>query len=99
MLEIQELVIDLDLLRRDLDRANSRLERMRRPVYYLATHAIGYVLIPVILLVAAHIIVTIVLNISPLHLRLASVIIPLPFGLVLFTGRKSGYWAQSRSES
>jgi hypothetical protein len=92
MLEIQEIVLDLDLLRREHDRVHSRLERIRRPVHYLLTHAIGYVLVPIILLVAAHVLVTIVLNVTPLYLRLASVIIPLPFGLVLFTRQKIGLW-------
>jgi hypothetical protein len=92
MLEIQEIVVDLDLLRRELDRVNSRLERIRRPVHYLVTHAAAYLLAPIILLVAAHILVTIVLNVSPLYLRLASVIIPLPFGLVLFTRQKVALW-------
>jgi hypothetical protein len=92
MLEIQEIVLDLDLLRRELDRVNSRLERIRRPVHYLVTHGAAYVLAPVILLVAAHILVTIVLNVTPLYLRLASVIIPLPFGLALFARQKVGLW-------
>src|SRR5262249_5031931 len=41
-------------------------------------------LIPTLLLVVAHVLVTIVLNISPLPLRLASVIIPLLFGLLAY---------------
>ena len=92
MLEIQEIVLELDKLRRDLDHVNSKLQRVRDPVRYLVTHVIGYVLVPVILLVAAHIFVTITLNVSPLYLRLASVIIPLPFGLVLLTRQKIGLW-------
>jgi hypothetical protein len=44
----------------------------------------------VILLVAAHILVTITLNITPLYLRLASVVIPLPFGLAVYAREKIG---------
>jgi len=90
ILEIQQLVLDLDGLRRELDRVNARLERIRSPARFFAVHAIIYVLIPVILLVAAHIIVTIVLNVTPLYLRLASVVIPLPFGLAIYARHKVG---------
>jgi hypothetical protein len=90
ILEIQQLVLDLDGLRRELDRVNARLERIRSPVRFFAVHAIIYVLIPAILLVAAHVLVTIVLNVTPLYLRLASVIIPLPFGIEIYARHKIG---------
>lgn len=91
VLEIEELVAELDKMRRDLDHANAKLDRIRHPLRYFAVHSIAYILIPSILLVAAHIIVTIVLNVSPLYLRLASVIIPLPFGLTLYAIQKVGF--------
>jgi hypothetical protein len=90
ILEIQEIVAELDGLRRELDRANARLDRIRSPVRFLVVHIIAYVLIPVVLLVAAHVLVTIVLNVTPLYLRLASVIIPLPFGLAIYERQKIG---------
>ena len=49
---------------------------------------IAYVLAPIVLLVAAHILVTIELNVAPLYLRLASVIIPQPFGVALYARQK-----------
>jgi hypothetical protein len=49
------------------------------------------VLAPTLLLVAAHIIVTIVLNVSPLYLRLASLIIPVPFGFATYPIHKIGF--------
>jgi hypothetical protein len=91
ILEIAEIVSDLDRLRRELDRANVRLERILFPVRYFVTHMIGYVFVPIALLVAAHVIVTITLNVTPLYLRLASVIIPLPFGLALYAREKIGF--------
>ena len=91
MLEIEEIVSDLDRLRRELDRVNAKLGRMRFPVRYFATYMIGYVLAPVGLLVAAHIFVTIILNVMPLYLRLASLIIPMPFGLALYARQKVGF--------
>ena len=66
------------------------LARVRFPVRYFAIRTIAYVLAPIILLVAAHILVTIELNVTPLYLRLASVIIPLPFGLALYAREKIG---------
>jgi len=51
MLEIDEIVGDLEKLRRDLDRVNVRLERYKNPGRYVATHAILYVAIPALLLV------------------------------------------------
>lgn len=90
IIEIQQIVLELDRLRRELDRTNARIERIRSPLRYFMVHSIAYVLVPVILLVAAHILVTITLNVSPLYLRLASLIIPLPFGLALYARQKIG---------
>lgn len=80
LLEIDDIIAELDKLRGDLDRVNATLERYRDPARYFLTFAALYVLIPSLLLVIAHILVTIVLNMSPLTLRLASVIIPILFG-------------------
>jgi hypothetical protein len=91
ILEIQEIVSELDRLHREIDRVNARLARLRFPLRYFAVQTIGYVLAPVVLLVAAHIFVTIQLNVTPLYLRLASVVIPLPFGLALYARQKIGF--------
>ena len=91
ILEIQEIVSELDRLQREIDRVNARLARLRFPFRYFVRHAIAYVLAPIVLLVAAHIIVTIELNVTPLYLRLASVVIPVPFGLALYTRQKIGF--------
>jgi hypothetical protein len=91
LLEIQDVVAELDKLRRDLDRADARLQRIKHPVRYFAVLLALYVLAPTILLVAAHIVVTIVLNVSPLYLRLASLIIPGPFGFATYPIHKIGF--------
>ncbi len=88
ILEIQDVIAELDGLRRELDYVGTKLDRLRRPIRTALTSAIAYVLIPIVLLVAAHIIVTILLNVTPLYLRLASVVIPLPFGLVIYAREK-----------
>jgi hypothetical protein len=84
LVEIDEIVAELDKLRRDLDRVNATLERYKNPLRYFATHAVLYVLIPSLLLVIAHILVTIVFNMSPLSLRIASVVIPVLFGFMAY---------------
>ena len=84
LLEIQDIVAELDALQRDLDRTEERLARARRPLRYSANLIARYVIAPAVLLVAAHVVVTIVLNIAPLYLRIASVIIPFPFGFAVY---------------
>jgi hypothetical protein len=91
ILEIQEIVSELDGLQRELDRVDASLARIRLPFRYFTIHTIAYVLAPIVLLVAAHIIVTIKLDLAPLYLRLASVVIPLPFGLALYARQKIGF--------
>jgi|SRR5690242_16076074 len=91
--EIQQLVPELDRLQREIDRVNASLARIRFPVRYSVIRAFVYVIGPILLLVAAHFMVTITLNVSPLYLRMASVIIPLPFGFVLYAREKTGFGA------
>src|ERR1700680_3132210 len=85
MLEIEEIVSELDRLPREIDRVNASLGRIRSQFRYFAVHTISYLLVPIVLLVVAHIIVTIELNVTPLYLRLASGVIPLPFCFFLFS--------------
>ena len=84
LLEIQDIVADLDRLSRRLDRVKVRLERSRNPFRYFGSHIVLYVVVPTLLLLAAHALVTIVLNLSPLPLRLASVAIPILFGFATY---------------
>src|SRR5258708_39384344 len=72
MLEIQEVASELDGLRRELDHVNAKLDRLRYPFRNGLTNATAYVLIPSALLVAAHVLVTIVLSGRPLYLPLDS---------------------------
>jgi hypothetical protein len=91
--EIQHLVSELDHLQNEIDRINASLARIRFPLHYIVARAVVYLLAPILLLVAAHILVTITFNVTPLYLRLASVIIPLPFGLALYAREKLGFGA------
>ena len=83
-------VSELDRLHNRMDRVNAKLAWARSPIRYSAVRAIVYVLAPLLLLVAAHILITITLNVTPLFLRLASVVIPLLFGLLLYAREKIG---------
>lgn len=93
MLEIQQLVSELDRLQNAIDRVNASVAQIRFPVRYYGIRAAIYVLMPILLLVAAHILITITLNVTPLYLRLASVVIPLPFGFLLYAREKIGIGA------
>jgi hypothetical protein len=62
-----------------------------RPVRFLFFNGGIYVLLPSLLLLAAHVLVTVTLNVSPLYLRIASVLIPMPFGMAAFALNKIGY--------
>lgn len=90
IVEIQEVVSELDRLRSELAHVNAKLDRLRHPVRAASMFVVTYFLIPAVLLVAAHVLVTIVLNVSPLYLRLASVIVPLPFGLAVYARDRVG---------
>lgn len=88
VLEIQELVSELDGLQRKLDRAHNRLAMLERPVAALLQVGVLYALLPILLLIATHYVLLFVLDVPPLYLRIASLLIPLPFGLALTAIRK-----------
>ena len=89
--EIQQTVLELDRLQRQLDRVNSSLALFDRPARFLFLNGGIYVLLPSLLLLAAHYLITFTLNVSPLYLRIASVIIPMPFGMAAFALSKIGF--------
>jgi hypothetical protein len=77
------LVAQIEELQLQVDRARVALERATAPIRFWLFHSAIYLVAPVILLIAAHFVITIALDISPLYLRLASMVIPLPFGFSL----------------
>ena len=91
ILEVQEIVLELDRLQRQLNRVNTALALRDRPVRFLLWHAAVYVLLPSLMLLAVHFLVTVTMNVSPLYLRIASFFIPLPFGMAAFALSKIGY--------
>jgi hypothetical protein len=90
IIENQNLVAELDQLQLELDRINTQLAFHDRPVPFVLRQGLLYVLLPSLLLLAAHIVVTILLDVSAIYLRIASVIIPIPFGVMLYAVGKIG---------
>ena len=88
--EIQDMIVELDTLQRELNRSRMRLAMMERPARFLLAHLAVFIVVPSILLMAAHFLITFGLDISPVYLRIASVLIPLPFGFALAVSRTIG---------
>lgn len=91
MTENRHLAAELDRLQRELDGINTRLAFFDRPVRFVLLLAALYVLIPSLLLLAAHVVVTILLDVPAVYLRIASVIIPIPFGMMLYIVNRIGF--------
>jgi hypothetical protein len=91
VMEIQSLVGELDLLQRELDTVRTKLALIDRPAQFLLFHAALYVFLPAALLLVAHYLIVVTFNLSQLYLRIMSVIIPLPFGMVLYVLHKIGF--------
>jgi hypothetical protein len=90
ILEIQDLVAELDQMQRRLDSLNTSLALRDEPVRFVSLYAALYVIPTVLLLLIAHYLVTVQFNVSPLYLRLASFVIPLPFGIAAYAVSKIG---------
>ena len=89
--ENQRLVAELDQLQLELDRINTQLAFFDHPVRFACLQATRYVVIPSLLLLAAHFLVTIWLDISAVYLRVASVLIPITFEMMLYAVKKIGF--------
>jgi hypothetical protein len=89
--EIQFAAVELGRLQRELDDINIRLKFFRSPLRFLIVLGSLYILLPTCMLLAAHYLLFFQLDASPLYLRIASVLIPLPFGLALFTIHGRGF--------
>jgi hypothetical protein len=77
------LVAQIEELQLQVDRARAELKRATAPFIFWLMHSAIYVIVPIVMLVAAHFLIIVVLDLSPFYLRFASMVIPLPFGFVL----------------
>jgi uncharacterized membrane protein YccF (DUF307 family) len=89
--EIHEIVTELDKLQRELDSINTQLALFDSPVRFLSLFAFAYVVLPTVLLLITHYVMTIALDVKDIYLRLASLIIPLPFGVAAYAVSKIGF--------
>jgi hypothetical protein len=91
ILEIQAMTAEIDALQRELNRVRIRLAAAYAPGRFLLMHALVYIALPTALLVSAHFLVTFKLDVAEIYLRIASVLIPLPFGFALAAVRHIGF--------
>jgi hypothetical protein len=89
--EIQELTVEIDSLQRELNRVQLKQVMTDAPARFLLIFALMYVVLPSALLVGAHLLVTFVLDALPIYLRIASILIPLPFGFALAVNTNIGF--------
>lgn len=89
--EIRDMTAELDALQRDLKRARIRLAMVETPGRFLLMHAAAFVALPCMFLMVAHFLVTFGFDVSPIYLRIASVLIPLPFGFALAISKNIGF--------
>ncbi len=92
--ENQELIGIIEELQQQLYNLNARIARHSAPVSYWLKYYGVYVVPPVLALLLAHYVMIIQLDLNPIYLRLASFIIPLPFGFALLWVAHHGFrWA------
>ena len=89
--EIHSIVAELDALQRRLDQVNTSLAMYDRPLRFLFLNGGIYVVLPALLLLAAHFLVVMKFDWPQVYLRIASVIIPLPFGMAAYAFSRIGY--------
>src|SRR5947209_9372783 len=89
--EIQAMTAEIDALQRELNRVRIRLAATEAPGRFLLVHALAFIVLPSALLVSAHFVVTFKFDVSEIYLRIASVLIPLPFGFALASVKHIGF--------
>ena len=83
--ELQTRVAELEAL---LAAEQARHEQKHASPWRLLADVCQFLLMPLILLLLAHAMITVVYDVNLLYLRIASVILPMPFGFYLFKNFK-----------
>jgi hypothetical protein len=78
-----ELIAKISDLHRELNELRSRLSRRQTPADFWVRHLALYVVPPILLLLAAHLLLIVKLDVNPIIMRFVSMLIPLPFGFCL----------------
>ena len=81
--ENRELLATVGQLRLDVSHLSAELARHKAPGAFWVTHLAVYVVPPILLLLAAHVVLIVALDVNPLLMRVAAMLIPLPFGFAL----------------
>ncbi|MDB5533060.1 MAG: hypothetical protein JWO28_1375 [Hyphomicrobiales bacterium] len=94
IVEIQTTIADIRRLRRELNAARWRLAFASHPIGFVAGGACFYIILPTAFLLIAHYATVFWFDLPELYLRLASVAVPLLFGLGMFAvHRARAAWA------
>lgn len=83
--ELQARIEELEGL---LIAEQSRYEKKLESPWHMAFDICQFIFIPLALLLLAHALITVVYDVNLLYLRIASVIVPMPFGFYLFKSRQ-----------
>jgi hypothetical protein len=89
--ENQELIRKAGELQLRVNRLRAAEARQAMPLQFWALHFGVYLLVPIVLLLIAHYVITIMFDVPLLYLRLGSFAIPLPFGFVLLMFSHHGF--------
>jgi hypothetical protein len=81
--ENQHLIATIGELRLELDRLKAEVTRRKSPAVFWAKHLAVYIVPPILLLLAAHVLLIVKLDVNPLIMRIVAMLIPLPFGFAL----------------
>jgi hypothetical protein len=83
MEENRELLATVGELQIELTNLKAELARRRAPKAFWVAHLAIYIIPPILLLLAAHVLLIFKLDVNPLIMRFASMLIALPFGFAL----------------
>lgn len=89
--DIHAIVAELDKMQRELDSINTQLALFNSPVRFVSLFAAAYVLLPTLLLLIVHYLMTITFDVNVIWLRLAALVIPLPFGVAAYAIERIGF--------
>jgi hypothetical protein len=87
---VHAMTVELDALQRELDRIRKDIAFIERPLRFVTFRAAAYVLLPAAVLIAIHVLVTVVLNAPLIYLRLGSILVPMLFGMTAYVVHKIG---------
>jgi hypothetical protein len=87
ILEVQEAMIQIGKLQRDRRRISSLLQIKENPVRFFFILGAIYVALPTLALLAVHYLAVFKFDLAQLYIRIAAVLIPLPFGFELSGAR------------